>query len=317
MRRRSRRSGGYRFPGRGEQKPLFPCGKGEFNEAILGSFCPFVDWPGHGRIDAARLPRYHESAAAGTPNGGTMPNHPLVKSLFDRKSVRAFTDRPVPEDIKNLILDAGIQAPSAGNQQLYTILDIDDPAIKERLAELCDHQPLVARAPFVLVFLADTRRWLDAYRAAGLAAREPGPGDLLLAAADTLIAAQNMVVAASVLGLGSCYIGDVLENREAMTGLLGLDPLVMPVTLLVFGYPAPGAAERPKPPRPRREYLVQKNRYARRSAETLRALHGELCPGEDFDRWMAAFCARKYMSGFAHEMNRSAGEYLKMFCAPR
>ncbi|MDR2516172.1 MAG: nitroreductase family protein [Spirochaetaceae bacterium] len=242
-----------------------------------------------------------------------MRDHSLLQSLFDRKSVRAFTDRPVPDEIRHLIIDAGIQAPSAGNQQLYTILDIDDQAIKDRLAELCDHQPFVARAPFVLVFLADTRRWLDAYRAAGLAVRDPGPGDLLLACADALIAAQNMVAAASLLGLGSCYIGDVLENREEMTELLGLDPLVLPVTLLVFGYPAPEQAARAKPPRPRREYLVQKNRYTPRTGAELRALHGELNPGEDYDSWMAAFCERKYMSGFAREMNRSAGEYLKAF----
>jgi nitroreductase len=241
--------------------------------------------------------------------------HPIIQSLFDRKSVRAFTGQPVLNKTKNLIIDAGIQAPSAGNQQLYTILDIDDTAIKNRLAELCDNQPFIARAPLVLVMLADTGRWLASYRAAGLTVREPGPGDMLLACADALIAAQNMVTAAAALGLGSCYIGDVLENREEMTALLGLTPYLLPVTLLVFGYPAPQETERPKPARPRREYLVQKNRYSPRTEEELRALHDELNPGKNFNTWMAAFCKRKYMSGFALEMNRSAAGYLAVFCA--
>lgn len=136
-----------------------------------------------------------------------------IRGLFDRKSLRSFSDKAVPEEIKNLIIDAGITAPSAGNQQLYTILDIEDQSIKEKLAILCDNQPFIAAAPMVLVLLAGCERWLDCYRYAGIEAREPGLGDLLIACEDTLIAAQNMVIAAQFLGLGSCYIGDIMENQ--------------------------------------------------------------------------------------------------------
>jgi nitroreductase len=240
------------------------------------------------------------------------PN-PVVESLFMRKSVRAFAQTPVSEEHKNLIIDAGIQAPSAGNQQLYTILDIEYAEIKERLAVLCDNQPFIAKAPVVLVFLADCARWQECYRHAGIAARSPGPGDLMLACEDALIAAQNMVVAAESLGIGSCYIGDILENREAVTDLLCLAPHVFPITLLVFGYPTEEQAKRKKPPRPDRAYLVQKNRYAPPSEQMLRAMHGSLHPDEDFDSFMSAFCKRKYMSDFSREMNRSTREYLREF----
>lgn len=57
----------------------------------------------------------------------------ILYSLYDRRSVRAFEDRPVAEEQKRMVLDAAAQAPSAGCQQLYTILDITDPALKERL----------------------------------------------------------------------------------------------------------------------------------------------------------------------------------------
>ena len=148
----------------------------------------------------------------------TMDNE-VLQALSARKSVRVYTDEPVTEAERNAILQAAFQAPTAGNQQLYTILNITDPALKARLADLCDHQPFIAKAPLVLVFLADCRRWLQAYKAAGIEdVRTPGVGDLLLAMADTCIAAQNAVVAAESLGIGSCYIGDVIENAEADAG---------------------------------------------------------------------------------------------------
>ena len=136
----------------------------------------------------------------------------IIQSLFDRKSVRVFTEEPVTGEEKALLLECAFQAPTAGCQQLYTILDIVDQREKEELAELCDHQPFIAQAPVVLIFCADCQRWLDVYGEAGTEARKPGPGDLLLAMADAVIAAQNVVVAAESLGLGSCYIGDVMER---------------------------------------------------------------------------------------------------------
>ena len=99
-------------------------------------------------------------------------------------------------EVKELLLECAFQAPTAGCQQLYTILDIVDQGEKEELAGLCDHQPFIAQAPVVLIFCADCQRWLDVYGEAGTEARKPGPGDLLLAMADAVIAAQNVVVAA-------------------------------------------------------------------------------------------------------------------------
>ena len=115
----------------------------------------------------------------------------VLRQLAARKSVRVYTDEPVTAEERKAILQAAFDAPTAGCQQLYTIIDVTDQALKERLADLCDHQPFIAAAPLVLVFLADCRRWNQCYRAAGLSPREPGPGDLLLAVADAVIAAQN------------------------------------------------------------------------------------------------------------------------------
>ncbi|MDO4548154.1 MAG: nitroreductase family protein [Clostridia bacterium] len=132
----------------------------------------------------------------------------IIQSLYSRKSTREFERREITDDVKREIYSAACQAPTAGNQQLYTILDIKDARIKQRLSELCDSQPMIARAPMVAVFLADCERWYRGYIEAGLNPRKPGCGDLMLAVCDCLIAAQNAVVAAEALGVGACYIGD-------------------------------------------------------------------------------------------------------------
>ena len=74
---------------------------------------------------------------------------------------------------------------------LYTILDITDQTIKDKLAVSCDNQPFIATAPMVLIFCADYRRWYDVFAANDPAARQPALGDLFLANADALIAEEN------------------------------------------------------------------------------------------------------------------------------
>ena len=145
-----------------------------------------------------------------------------IKELFERKSVRVFEDREISYEDKQLILEAAAMAPTAGNQQLYTILDITDQALKDALVKNCDNQPFIADAKMVLIFCADCKKWYDGFIAAGSEPRKPGVGDLLLAVSDTNIAAQNAVTAAWSLGIGSCYIGDIMENYEENRELLGL-----------------------------------------------------------------------------------------------
>jgi nitroreductase len=158
-----------------------------------------------------------------------------------------FEDKPVPEDVKQSILRAAFEAPTAGNQMLYTILDITDPALKARLAVTCDDQPFIAKAPLVFIFLADCRRWPRLFELAGETPRAAGPGDLFLAMADACIAAQNAAVAAESLGLGSCYIGDILENCELHRQMLNLKEYLVPACMLVIGYPTEAQKARTKP----------------------------------------------------------------------
>lgn len=237
----------------------------------------------------------------------------IIASLHARKSVRAYLDKPIPDEAKRAILEAACQAPTAGNQQLYTIIDVTDQALKDALAVSCDHQPFIAAAPLVLIFCADCRKWLRAYEEAGQSPRRPGAGDLLLAVTDAAIAAQNAVVAAESLGIGSCYIGDILEQCETHRELLSLPTYVVPAAMLVMGYPTEQQVSRPKPERCAMEYIVHENGYRNMDGAELREMLAPRAGAKGFDDYMAAFCERKYMSDFAKEMTRSVNEYLKDF----
>lgn len=237
----------------------------------------------------------------------------VLQQLHDRKSVRVYADRAVAPEVKEAILSAAIQAPTAGNMALYTILDITDPELKRKLSVSCDNQPFIATAPMVLVFCADYRRWYDVFCKNVEEVRKPGMGDLFLAQADALIAAQNAVAAAHSLGLGSCYIGDITENFEYHKELLGLPQYVVPAAMLCLGYPTAQQQNRPKPPRHAVSDLVHENGYdVSKAAGMPRMLSIQLeKSGEDLADYIRRFCKRKWNSAFSEEMSRSCEAMVK------
>ena len=245
--------------------------------------------------------------------------------LENRKSVRAYEPRPVARAQRDAIVRAALRAPTAGNMMLYTILEIEDPAIKDRLAVTCDHQPFIATAPLVLLFLADYQRWFDFFRHSGVEDlcrrtgtpfRTPREGQLMLAISDALVAAQTAVVAAESLGIGSCYIGDIMENYEVHRDLLKLPEYVFPIALVCFGHPTEGQRKRPQPSRFPEDLIVFKDAYRRLAPEAFAAM--ESCqpasPGEAVNTGQRVFL-RKYASDFALEMNRSVREALKAWAS--
>ena len=237
----------------------------------------------------------------------------VIQQLHSRKSIRVYTEQEISKAEKDAILRAAAEAPTAGNQQLYTILDITDQSLKEKLVETCDHQPMIAQAKMVLIFCADCKKWYDAYLAVGCQTRKPGVGDLMLAVTDAMIAAQNAVTAAESLGIGSCYIGDIMENYEAQRELLRLPDYVVPVGMLIFGYPTDQQKSRPKPERVKMEYIVHENGYTPLSNQQLEDMWSPRAGEKGYEAWMQAFCNRKYNSDFSREMTRSVSQYLEQF----
>ena len=165
----------------------------------------------------------------------------------------------------------------------------------------------------VLVFCADCKKWYDTYLEADCEPRLPGAGDLMLAVTDAVIAAQNAVVAAESLGLGSCYIGDIMENCEEQRKILKLPKYVFPAAMLVFGWPTQQQMDRQKPQRCERKHIVHENTYRSMNGEELREMFAHQCKNRSFEEWCQAFCQRKYNSDFSREMTRSVEKYLKQF----
>lgn len=239
-----------------------------------------------------------------------------IEQLHRRKSVRVYEDRPIEPDVKRAILEAALQAPTAGNMALYTILDITDQEKKNALAKSCDNQPFIATAPMVLIFCADYRRWYDTFCLFQQEVRKPALGDLFLSQADALIAAQNAVVAAESLGVGSCYIGDITENYEYHRELLGLPQYVAPAAMLCFGYPTQQQKDRTKPARFRVEDMVYENGYDPQKAAAMPRMLSQQTgkENEELADWIRRFCKRKWNSDFSREMSRSCARIARHWC---
>lgn len=165
--------------------------------------------------------------------------------LLKRGSLRQYQNKQVSQEDLKLVLDCALRAPTAGNMMLYSIIVIQNEETKKKLAISCDNQKFIASAPTLLVFVADLHKWYKYYQQndtevfcheQGRSLEGPNESNFILAMQDALIAAQNAVIAAQSLGLGTCYIGDIMENIEYHQELLHLPRYVYPVTMLTLGY---------------------------------------------------------------------------------
>lgn len=247
----------------------------------------------------------------------------VLDILEHRSSTRAFArdddGRPVAvtDEQRAAILHAASRAPSAGAMMMYSIVSIREQATLDRLADLCDHQPMIAKAPWALIFVVDYAKWIDLFEHVGCfepefvertgKAPRPAPG-----LGDFAIAAQNAVVAAEALGLGSCYIGDIVENAEEVAALLDLPPYTMPLSMLIIGTPR---KERPAIAHPVVN-LVHDERYRRADTATMDAQVAEMDAmfrphAREVGERVIDIYTRKHTSPFMAEMSRSMEWWFK------
>lgn len=239
--------------------------------------------------------------------------------LNNRMSLRRYKDKPVSDEHLEQIIYSTMRAPTAGNMMLYSVLVIKDREKIEKLSKTCDNQAFIAKAPLVLIFLADMQRWTDYLqhcdiedfcKEKGMEYNGPNNADLFLSISDTMIAAQNAVIAAESLGIGSCYIGDIMEHYEIHKDMFDLPDKVFPIGMLTLGYYLDDM-EKTKRPRFNKKYIVFDEKYKRLSNEEFddmfEHLNKNLNPNNSFGAKNIGqlVYSRKFGAPFFKEMERS------------
>ncbi|OZC47246.1 NADPH-dependent oxidoreductase [Rhodococcoides fascians A21d2] len=159
-----------------------------------------------------------------------------IDVLLSHHSVRTFTGDPIDNATIETIVAAAQSAPTSSNLQAWSVIAVQDPARKKRLAALAANQAFIADAAVFLVFVADLGR---ARRLAAGHDAELGGADYfdstILGAIDAALAAQNAVVAAESLGWGTVYVGAVRNAPDEIAAELGLAEQSIPVVGLAIG----------------------------------------------------------------------------------
>lgn len=146
-----------------------------------------------------------------------------IEAINARKSIRRFLDTPVEREKIRELLEAAIRAPSAMNKQCWRFVAVTD---KETIAKLAKTNMVfngwLKDAPAVIVFCADPKESGDM-------------NDLPYYMWDAALAAQNLVLAATDMGLGTCYLAAYDEKK--VKELLGIPEKLRVVCMTPLGYP--------------------------------------------------------------------------------
>ncbi len=159
----------------------------------------------------------------------------VFEAIRTRRSVRRYQRESISEEVLTELLSAAILAPSAGNAQPWRFLVVRDQKLKEGLVSAAHGQTFLAEAPVVIVVCADLERARRAYRERG---------ETLYCLQDTAAAIQNLLLAATAKGLGTCWVGAFDEGKAA--DVLGLSRGLRPVALIPVGKPGEAPPARPR-----------------------------------------------------------------------
>jgi len=148
-----------------------------------------------------------------------------MDAIFERRSIRKYQDKKVPDELIKTIIRAGMLAPSARNQQLCHFIIVDDKKLLESIVKIHPNggTPL-SESPVAIIVCGD----LSLQKAEGFWIQ------------DCSAATENMLIEAKHLGLGSLWIG-IYPREERINGLKKLFSLpenVFPLSVVALGYPA-------------------------------------------------------------------------------
>lgn len=162
----------------------------------------------------------------------------LYGLMMKRRSVRYFENKVVPDSIVDELVDVANNAPSGGNIQPVSIVIIREADGKKELAAMVGNQPWVKNAPISMVFCIDlyrVKKWASMFNTEFKG--ENVFALFLVAYADLMAAAQNVVILAESHGLGSVYVGSILQSIDTAREYFEMPEYVLPMMVLSIGYP--------------------------------------------------------------------------------
>lgn len=196
----------------------------------------------------------------GALRAGTVGNATL-EVLLRHRTVRRFLPGAIGEDELAVILAAAQSASTSANFQFTSVVVIDDPAVRARLAELAGNQQLILDAAVFVVWVADWSRNIALAREHGHSIEATSYLDSAISSiVDVTLSAQNAAVAAESLGYGITFVGALRNNIDEVIELLRLPEWTFPVYGLAIGIPDPADPADVKP-RYGQSVVVHRNAY--------------------------------------------------------
>jgi nitroreductase len=192
----------------------------------------------------------------------------LYDLMMKRRSARNFEDKEIPEEITKQLLDVVTNAPSGGNIQPISVIVVQDADARKELARMVGDQPWVRNAPLSMIFCIDFHRikkWASMFDTDYEG--EKASLSFLIAYADLMCSAQNVVILAENHGLGSVYIGTILDVIDQARAYFSMPKLVLPMMVLSVGYPKTIPMNIPKL---KREVIAHKEKYQMMSDEEIK-----------------------------------------------
>ena len=233
-------------------------------------------------VEEASFERYREPLAT-----RSLGWNETIKTLLTHRSVRSFLPTVLPEGTLETLVAAAQSAPTSSNIQAWSVVAVEEPARKARLAQLAGDQRHIVQAPLFLVWVADLARASHVAAQRGIELEGADYTEsFLLATVDASLAAQNALVAAESLGLGTVYIGALRNHPEAVAAELELPDRSYAVFGLVVGHPDPLRPTAIKPRLPQ-QAVLHREHYRLDSQTDAIARH---------DRHSAAFRAEQRLS---------------------
>ncbi|MDO6564103.1 oxygen-insensitive NADPH nitroreductase [Amphritea sp. 1_MG-2023] len=172
----------------------------------------------------------------------------VIEQLNSHRSIRKFTDQPIPQETLKALIQAGQAAATSSFIQACTVIQVNDQATRSQLVECSGGQVYVGEAPVFLVFCADMQRLNLACEMNDAEMKAGFTEQFITATVDVALFAQNVVVAAESLGMGAAYIGGIRNQIARVSELLELPELVYPVFGLCLGYPDQNPEVKPRLP---------------------------------------------------------------------